>query len=221
MSEIVKHKQLELCKGLDSVEEKLEALFLYVRDGIKFGFLPKIDNYKPEDIIGFGIGQCNNKSMLFHALCRAAGFKSLIHFSGITKDIQRGLFRGLTYKLMPDEISHSWVEVEIHGTWIKMDSFINDLPFYSAGKRTLEENGWRTGYSIACESGNSSADFDLSGKYFVQMDAITDSYGTYDDPEEFFRSRYYSNRPSLLKRLIYLISLNSINRRVREIRSRY
>jgi transglutaminase/protease-like cytokinesis protein 3 len=32
----------------------------------------------------------------------------------------------LAYRLMPPLISHSWLEVQIDGTWRRLDSYIND-----------------------------------------------------------------------------------------------
>ena len=69
---------------------------------------------------------------LFLALCRAAGVPARLHFSLIDKRIQRGLFHGLAYRLLPKRLSHSWLEVEIDGTWRRIDGYINDAPFFSA-----------------------------------------------------------------------------------------
>lgn len=208
----------EICSPKDSIQKKLEAIFFYVRDTIQFGFLPRIDDYTASEIINTGIGQCNNKSGVFLALCKAAGIKARIHFSGIRKEIQRGLFKGIAYRFMPTEISHSWVEVKIDENWIRIDSFINDLAFYNAGKDVLKSRNWKTGFSISCESGSSSSDFTLSGDSFVQMDAVTEEFGSFDDPADFYRSNNYQNRPNFLKRVIYLLSLPSINRRVVNLR---
>lgn len=210
----------EILKGKESEEDKLEALFLYVRDSIKFGFLPKIDDYRASEILKAGIGQCNNKSGLFLAMCKASGIEARIHFSGIKKEIQRGLFRGITYKLMPSEISHSWIEVKIDGIWKQVDSYINDSDFYTSGKVQLKRENWKTGYSISCESGSSSSDFDLEGKSFVQMDAVTEDFEVYDDPAEFYHSSLYQNKPGFLKKIIYLLSLPGVNRRVVALRNK-
>lgn len=228
MDKIISDYESPIVKGIINkitndnmnTKEKLEVIFYYVRDNIKFGFLPKIDNYTASEIIEIGIGQCNNKSGVFLALCKAANIESRIHFSGITKNIQRGLFKGIAYRFMPVEISHSWVEVKIDNKWISIDSFINDIGFYEAGKRELNERNWSTGFSVSCESGESSAELDMSGERFVQMDAVTEDFKNYEDPSFFYSTSMYNNNPNLIKRLVYLLSLPGINRRVKKIRKK-
>lgn len=217
-SDAVQSVAKSICEGRESVEAKLEAIFLYVRDSIKFGFLPRIDDYRASEIITIGTGQCNNKSSVFLALCKSAGIDARICFSGIRKEIQRGLFKGIAYKFMPREISHSWVEVKAGDNWTRIDSFINDRDFYDSGKRELQKRGWKTGFSISCESGASSSDFDLADNSFVQMDAVTELYGAFDDPSDFFRSENYRNKPGFIKRAMYILALKGINGRVENIR---
>lgn len=215
---LVKETALKIIKDKHTVEEKVEAIFYYVRDHIKFGFLKYIDLYEASEIIKAKKGQCNNKCGLFLALCKAVDIESRIHFSGIKKEIQRGVFTGIVYRLMPKEISHSWVEVKIKDKWISFDSFINDLEFYRAGKNELQRRGWKTGLSVSCEKGDSSAEFSLDNKSFVQMDAITDDHGVYDDPMDYYNSPNHKNHPNWIKVLIYRLSLRGINKRVEQIR---
>jgi Transglutaminase-like superfamily len=128
---------------------KLERLFAYVRNDIAFGFPLEGDLVKASDVIRSGQGQCNNKTTLFLALCRAADIPARIHFSLIGKEIQRGLFEGLAYWLMPGKLSHSWLEVEIDGRWRRIDAYINDPPFQEGAVKELKCRGWRTGFSVA------------------------------------------------------------------------
>ena len=52
---------------------------------------------------------------------------------------------------------HLRIEVEVEGQWRRIDSYINDEPFYLAGKHALKVQGWKTGYSVACRlRGNSN-----------------------------------------------------------------
>jgi transglutaminase-like putative cysteine protease len=48
--------------------EKIESIFYFVRDGIKFGFPPKFDEVKASQVIDYGLGYCNTKATLFLAL---------------------------------------------------------------------------------------------------------------------------------------------------------
>ena len=183
---LVSSKAKEITGSAETDREKLEKLFFFVRDKIKFGFPPKGDLVKASETLKMGMGQCNTKGTLFLALCKAVGLPARIHFSLIKKDIQKGLFTGLMYKLMPPAISHSWIEVEIEGKWRKLDSFINDQPFYYAGKQALKQKGWDTGFSVSCAKGESSADFSIEEDKFVQMDAVTEDQGIWYDHRFYF-----------------------------------
>lgn len=217
-SSVVKSRALELTRDCSSDLEKLQAIFYYVRDEIKFAFLKEADFLRASDVISRGAGQCNNKSILFQALNSAVGIKSRIHFSTIKKSIHFGLFKGLVYWLMPKEISHSWIEVNIDGKWKGIDTYINDYDFYLGGKRKLKSMGVDTGFSVSCAGGEASADFTLEGDKFSQMGAVVESQGTYTEAEDYFNSGNHKNNPNPLKMFIYRLHVNGINRRISRIR---
>lgn len=218
---LVKETALRLTVRETTTRGKLEKLFYFVRDDIKFAFPKEGDFVKASETILSGVGQCNTKGTLFLALCKAIGIPVRIHFSLIRKDIQRGLFSGLAYALMPPQISHSWIEVEVEGKWRRIDSYINDEPFYQAAKTRLQQCGWNTGYSVACSSSASSSAFNLDEEKFVQMDAVTEDHGVWDDPADYYLSQLYKNRPGWLKQLLYRLWVGSINRKVAHLRNGY
>jgi hypothetical protein len=197
----------------------LEKLFYYVRDEIRFGFPKDGDLVKASDTIRLGMGQCNTKGALLLALCRAVNIPARIHFSLIKKEIQRGLFTGIGYLLMPLLLSHSWLEVMIEGKWRRLDSYINDIAFYTASKRALREKGWDTGYSISCASGECSADFRIDDEQFVQMGAVVADHGVWDEPSDYYRTDNYQNRPNLIKQILYRRMISRVNARVAHMRS--
>ena len=216
---LVRETAARLTRGEVSLRGKLEKLLYYLRDEIRFGFPEDGDRVKASDTIRLGMGQCNTKGALFLALCKAVGIPARIHFSLIKKEIQRGLFTGIGYALMPPLFSHSWVEVKIDNTWRRLDSFINDKAFYSAGRKALREKGWDTGYSIACSGGESSADFNIEEEKFVQMDAVAIDQGVWDDPSGYYGSDKCRNRPNRIKLLVYKVMIKRINRRIARMRS--
>lgn len=218
-SPIVKKKAEMLTRGHETIKEKIATIFYYVRDDIKFQFPAEGDLVKASQIIEYGYAQCNNKATLFLALCKAIGIEARVHFSLINKEIQRGLITGLFYRKIPETISHSWVEVKLDKRWFKIDSYINDSEFYRAGKKKLQEKGWKTGYSIACSKGESSDELDFNNEQFVQMDAVSDDHGVYDDPMDYYRSPKYKNRPNALSLLIYKIFIKGVNKKVKKMRS--
>jgi hypothetical protein len=217
---IVKQCAMRLTSDAKDDRARLERLFLYVRDEIKFGYPLKGDLVSATDTIRLGYGQCNTKSTVLVALCRAVGITSRIHFSLIRKEIQRGIFTGFTYWLMPDFISHSWVEVFVDGRWRNMDSFINDREFFLAGKMMLKEKGWDTGYSIACSGGDANNEFTIDDERFLQMDAVTDDHGVWEDASEYYMSDKYRNHPGFFKLLLYALMVRSLNRRVARLRGK-
>jgi hypothetical protein len=215
---LVRAKAEELTAGETTIRGKLEKLFFYVRDEIKFGFPPDGDLVKASDTIKMGYGQCNTKGTLFLALSKALNIPARMHFSLIKKEIQRGLFTGLIYKMMPEYISHSWVDVEVDGKWRRLDAYINDLSFYFGGRQKLKERGWKTGFSVSCAKNASSTDFDLDQEKFVQMDAVVEDQGAWDDPAEYYATDLYKNRPNTLKLFVYRLVISQVNRRVTQTR---
>ena len=207
-----------LTRGRKTPRDTLRALFYFVRDEIRFGYPKKGDIVKASETIRLGLGQCNTKAPLLVALARAAGLEARTHFSTIDKNIQRGIFPEWLFERMPDELSHSWVEVRIDGRWRRIDSFINDRDFYLAGRRALRERGWRTGFSISCESGESDPELNIDEERFVQMDAVTGDHGTYDEPADYYRGPSYLNRPGTLTLLAYRLVVGLANRKVAAMR---
>lgn len=209
-----------LTSGAKTNRKKLESLFLFVRDEIAFGFPVKGDFVPASETIQTGVGQCNTKATLLLALCRASGISARIHFSLISKNIQRGFFSGIAYWLMPQDISHSWIEVEIEGAWRRIDSFINDLPLHKAAEHELSRRGWNVGFSLALADGQASADLNIDDEAFEQMAAVTDDHGVWDDPADYYASPLYQNRPGPLRMLAYRLMIGNVNRRVERLRKR-
>lgn len=217
---LVRETAEQLTQGDVSVRGRLERLFLYVRDDIRFGFPEQGDFVSASDTIRRGLGQCNTKATLLLALCRATGIPARIHFSLISKKIQKGFFTGLAYWLMPSVISHSWIEVEVDGSWRRIDTFINDKALFDAAMSELKSRGWSIGFSVALNDGAASTGLSLDEEAFQQMAAVTDDHGVWDDPSEYYASAFYKNRPSGLKMWLYRRLIGGINRRVERLRQR-
>ena len=215
---IVKNKALILTKHHKILEDMLAALFYYVRDDIKFQFPNEGDFVPASQTIKYGYGQCNNKTILYLALCRAINIEARAHFSLIDKKIQRGLIKGLFYRIIPKKISHCWLEVKVGNMWFPIDSYINDTEYYNVAKKKLRDRGWNTGYSIACSKNESSIELDFENEQFVQMAAVTDDQGAYNDPTEYYKSPKYRNIPNILTLFIYKIFINGVNNRIKKMR---
>ncbi len=68
---IVKDKALALIRNQETIQDKITAIFLYVRDDIKLQFPDEGDLIKASQTIKYGYGQCNNKANLFLALLKS------------------------------------------------------------------------------------------------------------------------------------------------------
>ena len=216
---LVRDTAARLTREAFDARGEVEKLFYYVSDAIEFGFPPNGDLTSASETIRLGIGQCNTKGTLFLALCKAAGIPARLHFSLIDKEIQRGLFHGLAYRLLPPQLSHAWLEVEIDGTWRRIDGYINDAPFFDAAREALRQRGWDTGFSVAGASGEASIAFAPEEESFVQMDAVVDDHGIWDEPAKYYRSPAYRNRPGLFRRLMYRLLVDGINDTIETMRT--
>lgn len=217
----IRRKAAELTSTVTDATAKAARIFNFVRDDIRFGFHEEIDRLTAQEVLERRMGQCNNKTILFVALCRAAGIPARIHYSLIDRRIQWGLFPKALYWLMPRKISHSWAEIELDGRWVPIDSFINDRLFFVGAREKLAHYGLDAGYSVACDNGSASIAFDPRGKEFVQMAVVTDDHGVWDEAADYFMSPQYVNgNVSAIKRIIYTWVLPGVNRRVIAVRAR-
>lgn len=200
-------------------EEKLQFVYEYIRDQILFDFLPEIDDLSAQEVFRRGRGQCNNKTILFYKILKDLGFEAKVHFSTIDKRIHQGLFPAPLLFITPNEIGHSWIDVNINGKTIQLDGYINDLNLFNGAMKTNMKKKWDIGHSVALGSCGASLAFSLNGDNFVQMEGVKRDLGTTKDPRAWLNGRDNPNKVNLLKKIIYRIFLPVIRRRVEKVRS--
>ena len=115
-------KSKELTEGKATRCEQVEAIFSFMRDGIKFGFPSTWDELRASQVLELGYGYCNTMATLFLALCKAADIPAKIHCGLIDIQIMRGVFPGFAFPFLPRAGGHSWLDVEIDGEWEPVDS---------------------------------------------------------------------------------------------------
>jgi hypothetical protein len=208
-----------LTYGKKSPQEVVESLFLYVRDQIKFGFPRVWDEVKASETVYYGMGYCNTKATLLVALCRAAGIHARVHSGLIDIRIMRGIMPGFVFPFMPKAGGHSWTEVQLDGEWKPIDSYINDKPFYERALKRLQTSGRPLGYSISLENGQPSCEFNFGELGFVQMGAVREDHGTWEDASEYFATDKYIRFAGWQKALLPMILFMS-NRNVTRLRQR-
>jgi len=214
----VMEKARMITAGKETRLEKIAALFHFMRDEIRFGFPPKWDTVNASETLQYKTGYCNTKATLFLALCKATGIPARIHTGLIDIRIMRGVFPGFSFPFLPKAGGHSWLEVEIEGTWKPLDSYINDKPYYENALRKLHESGMTTAYSISETKGDSSCEFNFGEAGFMHMGAVVVDHGTWDDFSEYMASAKYI-RMTRLQSLVYPMIAHISDRNIERIRS--
>ena len=217
---LVSETAYRITNGKNGVFEKLEALFLFVRDDIAFGFplsFSDWDAVRASQIIESETGYCNTKATLMVALCRACGIAARVHYGLIDANIMRGVFPAFAFPFLPDSGPHSWTEVEVNGSWKPIDSYINDRPLFIGAHARLEASGRSMGYSLSRIDGKCSCEFNFGEKGFVHMGAVVEDYGVWNDASEFFATPEYTTF-SGLEQLFYPVIAKLSNRNIRKLR---
>jgi hypothetical protein len=173
--------------------EKAIALHDYVREQVKFGFNKYFDAAEPEYTLACAVGHCNPKSRLMVALFRAAGFESYQHFVAIPKDILKGALPASRYWMIPAELSHSYVDVQVEGTWCSIDSHIVDTLLLDAAQARLIAEGRHLGYGVRADSTNVwDGQSDAFSQFAPRL--MIEDHGRVDDLDAYFRSEKYRNQ---------------------------
>ena len=110
---------------------QIGAVYDFVRNEIFFGY-NRANDIPASEVLLDGYGQCITKGTLLMALLRAVEVPCSLHGFAIHKGLQRGVVPELVYPIAPDEILHSWIEVELDGTWINLEGFRLDQGFLNA-----------------------------------------------------------------------------------------
>jgi hypothetical protein len=191
----------------------------FVRDRVAFGWVSAFDRQTASQTLSSGIGFCNTKTPLFVALLRAAGIPARLHFVGIDKHILDGL-------IDPRDryVDHSFAEVLLGGRWLKVDSYIVDLPLHRAALKKLRSSGKVIGFGVHARG---TASWDGHTDSFAQFlddgsspDFSDVDFGVFEDVPSFYasgRARTPTNplfRHAVLRPLLWLG-----NRNVRALRA--
>jgi hypothetical protein len=189
----VKEVATQITMGLVTDREKAIALHNYVRDNVKFGFTKRFDAADPSYTLSCGIGHCNPKSRLMVSLFREAGLESHQHFVIIPSDILKDAFPPSRRWLLPAQLSHGFVEVNVGGTWCAIDSYSIDTALLKGAEAALSKHGRSFGYGV-CE--HATNNWDGQSDAFSQFDRrmMLEDHGRVDDIDSYFRGRTYRHQ---------------------------
>lgn len=199
------------------VKEQILHVYNYVRDEIEFGY-NRSDYIAASEVLQDGYGQCNTKGILFMALLRALNIPCRIHGFTIHKQLQKGAMIGWYYKLSPQEIIHSWIEVLYDGKWLNIEGFIVDIPYLTKLQQKFNQcKGSFCGYGVATDNFQNPAIFWEESDTYIQREGIVKDFGTFDSPDEFF-SLHQQNLSPIKKLVFSKIVRHLMNKNVRDIR---
>ncbi len=204
-------------KNLD-VTSKVQTIYNFVRDDIKFGYNIS-DDISASQILKDGYGQCNTKATLLMTLLRAVGVPNRIHGFTIDKALQKGAITGIWYKLSPQNILHSWVEVLVDEQWYFLEGVILDKSYLN--KLQQENKDCKTtfcGYGVYTDDfENPPIEWNLNNT-FIQDKGINQDFGIFDTPDEFYSK--HQQKLNLVKRFMYRNVVRHImNSNVEKIRN--
>jgi len=200
-----------------SDKEKILYIYNYVRDEILFGYNLG-DNLSSSVILNDGYGQCNTKGILFMSILRAVGIPCRIHGFMIDKVLQKGAITGIAYKLSPNEILHSWVEVFYDNRWLNLEGFILDITYLTKlQEKFVNCNGTFCGYGVATEDFKNPQIFWDENDTYIQKEGIVRDLGVFSSPDELLKE-HMQNLNFIKKKIYENFVRHLMNKNVNKIR---
>ncbi len=197
--------------------EKIGSIYHFVQNDIALGY-NESDEIPASAVLKDGYGQCNTKGSLLMALLRSVGIPCRIHGFTIDKKLQKGVITGITYLLAPQNIIHSWVEVNYQEKWLNLEGLILDKKYLSNLQYIFPDvEGSFCGYGVATSDfRNPQIDWNGTDTY-IQKDAINHDFGVFADPDSFYKE--HGSNLSGIKAILYKYVLRKlINANVSRIR---
>jgi hypothetical protein len=199
-------------------KERILQIYNFVRDRIKFGYNLK-DDIPASKVLADGYGQCNTKGILFMALLRAVKIPCRFHGFTIDKKLQKGAITGIWYKLSPQSIVHSWVEILYMHEWLNMEGFILDLDYIKSLQTQFK--GCETsfyGYGVATKNLSNPEIYWNENNTYIQKEGINNDLGMYNNPDEFFNK--YSQTLNWIKKWLFQnIVRHMLNINIKKLRN--
>ncbi|SFM20076.1 transglutaminase-like domain-containing protein [Marinobacter zhejiangensis] len=202
-----------------SQDNAAREIYLFVRDQVAFGY-NRDDTLSASAVLRDGYGQCNTKGTLLMALLRAVGIPTRFHGFTIYNELQKGAIPNYLFRLAPERIIHSWVEVWIGGRWLEVEGYIIDKPYLAqVQRRFADECESFSAYGIATTCLKAPDNEWTGSNTYIQKEGIADDFGVYAQPDDFYREKG-SNLTGLRRLLYRALFRHLMNWNVRRIRVR-
>lgn len=199
-------------------KEQILGIYNYVRDSVLFGY-NRADDIPASEVLKDGYGQCNTKGILLMALLRAVGVPCRMHGFTIDKRLQKGAMKGWYYRLSPQEIVHSWVEIYYEGKWLNLEGFILDIPYLTQLQQKFRDwKGSFCGYGVATDDFQNPAIYWDENDTYVQKEGIVRDLGLFDSPDAFF-VRHKQSLSGIKKIMYRQVVRHLMNRNISRIRN--
>lgn len=168
----IDEKVKKITKGAKLDEEKMERIFYFIRDEIRFDFVNPF--LSAENVLKQGHGSCMNKALLLVAMAKSAGIPARLHFSIVTKEALRDLIPPFLYKRWMSQFLHAYAETKLKERWVPLDATFDDELHRILLKKELN-------FARYSERRNISNDFSPSGVVGAQMLCLVEDAGFSDD----------------------------------------
>lgn len=116
----LKSATAQIISGASTDAEKLERLFLFVRDEVDFNWIHPQD-IPPQEVLKNGFGVCMQKAHLLSAMAREAGFQTRFRFMYVRKQALEDFLPAYAYERWVDPFPHTVVEILHQGSWRSFD----------------------------------------------------------------------------------------------------
>lgn len=167
---------------------RIGAVYAFVRDEIRFGY-NRSDDLPASRVLADGLGQCNTKTTLLMALLRGAGIRCRFHGATIDKSLQRGVVNGVFYAIAPQQILHSWAEVQVGERWVRLEGVILDATYLEELRARFPGSKAFLGYGAGTDD-LQRPEVEWNGTdTAIQMTGVSEDLGVFDDPDAFYRAR--------------------------------
>lgn len=120
-SETISMVVQSLIEGAETDIIKMERIYYYIRDEIKFGWVYP-QEISPEEVLKNRRGVCMQKTNLLVAMAREAGLKARFHFMYVNKTALEDFLPGFAYNKWVNPFPHTFPEVYLNGKWVSMEA---------------------------------------------------------------------------------------------------
>jgi hypothetical protein len=167
---------------------------------------------RASEVLRRGQGDAHAKAVLFTALCRAVDLPARVQFLRVRSSFLAGILHA-----RPEAVTHAVAQVHVDGRWVSTDGYVLDPLLFARAKALLHASDLDSGWGIVRDA---SGHWDGRSACLHQFrwDDVLESYGVYDDVEEFVGTGI-ARGDSWLARLPKLLRTCVLNWRVARLRS--